>query len=131
MKPTGRLGCLVLVALQAGCGTSLVVTQTTPDAQDPGGVPVNRRATYRVVGLTLAPGVAPGCDAPPGCKIDLDQRLDAVDPETLLSVNVSRQPFASGKLGLTLDARQAIEAVSISSDTGLVRAVEGAAEGLR
>jgi hypothetical protein len=60
--------------------------------------------------------------------VDAPGRLEGVDHARLLSVNYRRQPFASGRLVLSLDAQQAIETIGIEGEPGSVAIVESLGE---
>lgn len=106
-------GCLAL----AGCGTSLCI-ESSPRGSDasPDGVVVNRRQFYS--------GKVSGRLAGKSTKIS----FAGVDHDDVLIVNISRKPFASGKLTLELDDRQLIRQVGITSETGAVAGANAATE---
>jgi hypothetical protein len=106
-----RAAFLVLLCA-AACGTDLVLREVDARALSPEGIPVNKRAAFRSqvviakgVELTLDPALPPG-------------RSSGVDPVKLLSVNVSRQAFADGKVSIDLDEMQRLKQVTISSTSG-------------
>ena len=116
---------LILLAV-AGCATSLRMhevaycdSMTRECAlNSPDGIVVNKRATYRAsVDATGLPG---------GGKND--KSFTGVDDASLLVVNVCRQPFASGKLDLTLTGTQLIKKISITGEPGAERALSAATE---
>ena len=109
-----------------GCGTLLALGQAPVTDVAPEGVVVNRRATYAVsfsipTGSPLANAVRP--DAAPST-------LRGVDHDYLLTLDVVRMPFSSGKLVVELDAHQLLKKVGLTSRTGAVRAAEAAERAL-
>jgi len=133
----GLVSSALIAAATLGCGTTLELHSIAipaeplaeckalvdPDAKctcrrfnAPGGIVTNQRASYRVrvrseLPLSRAPSVLAG-----------------VDQNALLVSNYERQPFASGKLALTLDAAQTVKTIGIESESGAVQAVQSLSE---
>ena len=133
----GLVSSVLVAAATLGCGTTLELRSiaipsepvaecralTDPAAEyecsrfnAPGGIVTNQRARYRVqaqsrLPLYRAPAVLMG-----------------VDQNALLVSNYRRQPFASGKLALTLDAAQTVKTIGIESESGEVQAAQSLAE---
>lgn len=134
---SGLVSAVIVAAATLGCGTTLELrsiaipsepvadckTLADPGAKRecrrfnaPGGIVTNQRARYRVqarseLPLTRAPAALMG-----------------VDQSVLLVSNYRRQPFASGKLALTLDAAQTVKTIGIESEPGEVQAAQSLSE---
>lgn len=123
-----RKAIVMSVLLAAGCATSFQVKEvnapmTTDRSETVDGILVNRRATYRMSAKsnflgTMQDGLASKA------------LLNGVDQNRMLSVNICRYPFASGKLTTTLGSSQAIEKFGVTSQTGAARLLEAADQSL-
>jgi len=82
----------------------------------PGGIVTNQRASYQVRTRSQLP------------LYRAPSALQGVDQNALLVSNYQRQPFASGKLALTLDAAQTVKTIGIESEPGAVQAVQSLSE---
>ncbi|HTO53197.1 MAG TPA: hypothetical protein VMR50_07405 [Myxococcota bacterium] len=117
---------LCALALEAACATNLVIKEQPINGADGkaatwnGGLPVNKRAAYQPR-VQIARNVKLETAAQPG-------RLDGVDPRELLSVDISRQAFATGKLEIDLDESQRLKKVTISSTSGAADGLTSASE---
>jgi hypothetical protein len=128
---------VLVAAATLGCGTTLEVRSIAipaealadckaladPDAQGacrrfnaPDGIVTNQRASYQVRALSQLP------------LYRAPSALKGVDQNALLVSNYQRQPFASGKLALTLDAAQTVKTIGIESEPGAVQAVQALSE---
>jgi hypothetical protein len=121
MRTILALACLCV----AGCATSYEIRSVdapppTAASQVVDGILVNRRTAYTVTAQSnfLAPTGAP--------KLASKAVLNAIDHNHMLSLNICRYPFASGKLATTLNGSQTIEKFGVTSQTGVGRALEAA-----
>ncbi|MBS1107634.1 MAG: hypothetical protein H6Q91_3136 [Deltaproteobacteria bacterium] len=133
----GLVSAVLVAATTLGCGTTLELrslaipaepladctTLADPDAKSecrrfnaPGGIVTNQRASYQVRARSQLPlYLAPSA-------------LKGVDQNALLVSNYRRQPFASGKLALTLDAAQTVKTIGIESEPGELQAAQSLSE---
>jgi len=120
-----KLSVSLLIAALAfsslGCGTFLWIGQTSPES-DPAGVAVNRRATFKLKIQSPYKGQE--------LKYPREKTVTGVDPRSVVTVDIRRMPFASGKLVVKLNPEQLLQQVDIESDTGAVRAAQAADKAL-
>ena len=133
----GLVSAVLVAAATLSCGTTLELrsiaipaeplaeckTLADPDAKRecrrfnaPGGIVTNQRASYQVRALSQLP------------LYRAPTVLKGVDQNALLVSNYQRQPFASGKLALTLDAAQTVKTIGIESEPGEVQAAQSLSE---
>ena len=133
----GVVSSVLVAAATLGCGTTLELrsiaipaeplaecqTLADPAAQRecrhfnaPAGIVTNQRASYQVRALSQLP------------LYRAPTVLKGVDQNALLVSNYARQPFASGKLALTLDAAQTVKTIGIESEPGEVQAAQSLSE---
>src|SRR5262245_40207343 len=110
-----------LIPLLLGCGAYFSLSRSSvSSATDPEtirGVPVNRRTTYSVT-FSSQNELISYVKASPG-----SDKLDGIDCEYLDIVDLTRLPFSSGKLGITLGGDQIPRKIEISSQPGTERAI--------
>lgn len=110
-----------------GCGTFLAVRELeVKDATCADGVVINKGRPYDV----KIEVVDPTLTTVMGAKGVSGKRFVGVDHGSVVNMDVSRMPFASAELGVTLNDLQLPKEVSLTSDTGAVRAAEAAKSSL-
>lgn len=115
--------------LITGCGTFLNISETEQTNKSPNALVINRPAEYSVT-LTIpetsiffkGKDEAPNNIEPPG-------PISGVDHDRVITLNVKRMPFATGKLSVELNGAQLMKKVELTSQTGADRAANAAKSG--
>ena len=122
-KATIGLTLIAIFASLTCCGTTLETSGRARASKDkPSGIVVNRRLIAPATITFSGPALG---DAPPQTRA-----FNGVHPTRTLVLNVSRMPFASGKLTLELDDRQVLTSVGIESTPGTQGAITVLSEAL-
>jgi hypothetical protein len=116
---TQRLALIALIGFTA-CATSLSIGERPSSSASVEGVPINNLVPYGVASITLS--------GPFDNKEKPDVSIDLVDPDKILTVDICREPFASGTLKLQLTDRQTLKVLELESTPGTVAASKAAAK---
>lgn len=106
----------------SGCGTFLSVGETTIENENPNGIVVNKRVIYEATVTSKSARTADENSQP----IKITTPIKGIDNKNLLVINGSRMIFSSGHLAITLTEDQLTSQVSITSETGAIKAAEAA-----
>lgn len=116
---------IALVFSTSGCGTLLSISETNTNTEHPDALVINRRAAYSVKFLIPS-------NSPLKKIAEIKHKtksINGVDHDRLLTLDVNRMPFASGKLAVTLNGSQLLKKVELTSETGADRAIDAAKSG--
>lgn len=105
---------IVAAAVLSGCGTLLAISEASVTKGDPNALVVNRPATYAVKIIPID-GRFEQIKPP-------EVMINGVDHDRVITLDVRRMPFSSGKLSVTLNDSQLIKEVELTSKSGADRA---------
>lgn len=112
--------------LISGCGTLLSISETQTTEMNPDALVINRPAKYIV-----KPSLPDGSEfKKQGFEIkSIPDTINGVDHDHVITLNVKRMPFASGKLSVELTGTQLMKKVELTSQTGADRAANAVKSG--
>ncbi|MCH9661085.1 MAG: hypothetical protein K0U54_09255 [Bacteroidetes bacterium] len=116
---------IVISSVISGCGTFLSISEVTTEKNNPDALVVNRRAIYEA--KFSIPDNSPLKEIK-NIKTG-SKTINGVDHNRLLTLDVKRMPFSSGKLAVTLNDQQLLKEVELTSQTGSKRTIDAANKG--